>query len=250
MPRQPLLSETLGLHRRPRPPTFVCSHTGGGLDAAWVRVAGELDIASTPHLESKLLDLQPQARLVVVDLREVEFVDSSGVHALVDATSHARSAGRRVVLLRNPATLDRVFTLTESFDDVDIGDLHPAEPPVQVLLALAQENALELAVTDTDEGRTLVRTMPADLSFMLADSHAVRRARRRATASARSRIASARGAPGAAPEGRDGLGFVPTGLAARRSTRTRSAKARPAKTATSPEAGASSRAQPRHALSA
>ena len=173
MPNQPLLSETLGLRRRPRPPTFVCSHTGGGLDAAWVHVAGELDIASTPHLESKLLDLQPQARLVVVDLREVEFVDSSGVHALVDATSHARSAGRRVVLLRNPATLDRLFTLTESFEDVDIGDLHPAEPPVQVLLQLAQENALELAVTDTDEGRTLVRTMPADLSFMLADSHAV-----------------------------------------------------------------------------
>ena len=173
MSHQPLPSESPGVAARARPPTFVCSHTHGGLDAAWVHVAGELDIASTPRLESKLLDLQPQARLVVVDLREVEFVDSSGVHALVDATSHARSAGRRVVLLRNPATLDRVFTLTERFQDVEIGDLHPTEPPVQVLLQLAQENALELAVTDTDEGRTLVSTMPADLSFMLADAYDV-----------------------------------------------------------------------------
>jgi anti-sigma B factor antagonist len=179
MPRQPLLAESLPPRTRGRPPRFVCSHTNGGLDAAWVHVAGELDIASTPRLESKLSDLEPQARLVVVDLREVEFVDSSGVHALVGATSRARSAGRRVVLLRNPATLDRVFTLTESFEDVDIGDLHPAEPPVQVLLQLAQENALDLAVTDTDEGRTLVRTMPADLSFMLDQSHTVRDGRSR-----------------------------------------------------------------------
>ena len=177
MPSQPLLSESLGLHSRARPPTFVCSHTGGGLDAAWVHVAGELDIASTPSLKSKLNELQPHARLVVVDLREVEFVDSSGVHALVDATSRARSDDRRVVLLRNPATLDRVFTLTGHFEDVDIGDLHPAEPPVQVLLQLAQENALELAVTDTDEGRTLVRTMSPDLSFMLAESHGGTRGR-------------------------------------------------------------------------
>jgi anti-anti-sigma factor len=144
-----------------------------------VHVAGELDIATTPRLESKLRDLQPQARLVVLDLREVEFLDSSGVHAMVDATSRARRAGRRLVLLRDPASLDRIFTLTGSFEDVDIGDLHPAEPPVQVLLKLAEEDALELAVTDTEEGRTLVRTTPADLSFMLAESHLVRAGRSR-----------------------------------------------------------------------
>ena len=33
------------------PPAFECSWSEDGLDAAWVRLAGELDIATTPQLE-------------------------------------------------------------------------------------------------------------------------------------------------------------------------------------------------------
>jgi anti-sigma B factor antagonist len=166
MSQDPLLSDSVGGSARTLPRAFVCSHTNGGLDAAWVHVAGELDIATTPRLESTLRELHSQALLVVLDLREVEFVDSSGVHAIVDASVRARRAARRLVVVRNPATVDRVFTLTESFHEVDIGDLHPAEPPVQVLLRLAAEDAVQLAITDT-AGRTVVRTTPADLSIML-----------------------------------------------------------------------------------
>ena len=167
MPRQPLLSNAPRFQRRARPPTFSCSHFSGGLDAAWVHVAGELDISTTPILESKLADLEPQTRLVVVDLRQVEFVDSAGVHVLANATSRARSAGRRMVVVRNPATMDRVLTLTGAFENVDSADLHPAEPPVQVLLQLAAEDAAELRIDDMADGRTVVRTAPADLAFML-----------------------------------------------------------------------------------
>lgn len=148
MSHESLLSESAGSRASTLPSPFVCSHTGGGRDAVWVHVAGELDISSSPRLESQLRELHTEARLLVLDLRDVEFVDSSGVHAIVDATFRARRAGRRLVVLRDPATVDRVFTLTGHFDDVEIGDIHPAEPPVQVLLQLAQENAVELAITD------------------------------------------------------------------------------------------------------
>jgi anti-sigma B factor antagonist len=76
----------------------------------------------------------------VLDLRELDFMDCSGVHTIVDASSRARQAGRRLVLLRGPPNVDRVLTLTGSAGDLEIGDLDPGEPPAQVLLQLARED--------------------------------------------------------------------------------------------------------------
>ena len=45
-----------------------------------------------------------QAQLVVLDLRELAFMDSSGVHAIVNASIRARQVGRRLVLLRGGLT--------------------------------------------------------------------------------------------------------------------------------------------------
>ncbi len=118
----------------PLPPAFVCSWTDAGLDAAWVHVAGELDIATTPQLERTLRERESQARLVVLDLRELAFMDCSAVHAIVNASIRARRDGRRLVLLRAPANVDRVFALTGSSADVEIGDVDSFQPPVQALL--------------------------------------------------------------------------------------------------------------------
>jgi anti-sigma B factor antagonist len=119
------------------PPTFDCSWTGGGPDGSWVHVVGELDIATTPQLERTLREAQLEARLVVLDLRELLFIDSSGVHAIVNAGIRARQAARRLLVLRGPPNVDRVFTLAGRRDDVEIHDLDPVEPPVQALLRLA-----------------------------------------------------------------------------------------------------------------
>jgi anti-sigma B factor antagonist len=113
------------------PPPFACSCRNGGLDAARVHVGGELDIATTPQLERTLS--QSQARLVVLDLRELAFIDSCGVHAIVNAGIRARKAGRRLVLVHVPATVDRMLTLTGSSDQVEIGDVDPVAPPVHAL---------------------------------------------------------------------------------------------------------------------
>jgi anti-anti-sigma factor len=110
------------------PPPFSCSYTNGGLDAAWVHVCGELDIATTPQLE-RTLDAS-QARVVVLDLRELAFIDSCGMHAIVRAGVRARQAGRRLVLVRVPSNVDRMLALTGSSDQVEIGDVDPLAPPV------------------------------------------------------------------------------------------------------------------------
>jgi anti-sigma B factor antagonist len=113
---------------------FVCSWSCGGLDAGWVHVAGALDIASAPELERTLLEPELQTHLVVLDLRGLAFMDSSGVHAIVDASIRARDAGRRLVLVHGSADVNRVFTLTGSSDKIEIGDIALVAQPVQALL--------------------------------------------------------------------------------------------------------------------
>jgi anti-anti-sigma factor len=122
------------------PPAFDCSWSDAGLDAGWVHLAGELDIATTPRLQRTLAQAQLRARLVVLDLRGLAFIDCSGMGAMIAASARARERARRLILLRGPPNVDRVFALSVGADDLEIYDVDPLEPPVQVLLRLAAED--------------------------------------------------------------------------------------------------------------
>jgi anti-anti-sigma factor len=112
-----------------RTPVFSCTASHGGLDAAWVNVVGELDITTAPELERTLRESQLRAHLTVLDLRDLTFIDSAGVHMIIDASLRARKDGCRLVLVRGRPDIYRMFTLTGSSGDVDIGDLDPVQPP-------------------------------------------------------------------------------------------------------------------------
>lgn len=122
------------------PATFACTLRDGGLNAAWVRVTGELDLATAPQLEQTLQQADLRAPRIVLDLRQLTFMDSSGVHVIVEASRRARQAGHRLVLVRGPLPVDRVLKLTRASDVLEIVDLEPAEPPVQALLRLARQD--------------------------------------------------------------------------------------------------------------
>jgi anti-sigma B factor antagonist len=109
----------------------------GGLDAAWVRVTGELDIATAPQLGETLRRAEESSQRLVLDLRQVTFMDSAGVHVIVDAGARAGAGGRRLVLVRGPSQVDRVLGVAQASDALEIVDLDPVEPPVQALLKLA-----------------------------------------------------------------------------------------------------------------
>jgi anti-sigma B factor antagonist len=116
---------------------FVCSSTGGGLDAAWVHVAGALDITASPQLE-RALD-EASARLVVLDLRDLASIDGAGVHTILEAIAVARRDGRRLILLRGTPNVDRLFALTASDAEVEVADLDLLDPPEQPLRLFADE---------------------------------------------------------------------------------------------------------------
>lgn len=84
-------------------------------DAFVVCLYGELDLASAPILERTMRMVESiNAEHVVVDLSALEFIDSSGLHALMRANESWRAHGRRLSLLRGPQAVHRVFELTNT----------------------------------------------------------------------------------------------------------------------------------------
>jgi anti-sigma B factor antagonist len=136
MPRPDVSPDSIAGRAHAVGPRFDCTRTDGGLNAAWVHLAGELDIDTTPLLEWVLRDPRSHADLVVLDMRDLAFMDSCGVHAIVNAGARVRQLGHRLVILRGPPEVDRVFALTGNTHYVEDGDLAPVDPSVQALLSL------------------------------------------------------------------------------------------------------------------
>lgn len=108
---------------------FVCTADNDAFGAAWVHVAGELDLATTPRLQRVLRRAQTRAGVVVIDLRELAFIDCFGLQVIVDAAIRARLDHCRLLVARGPAIVDKVFTLTGAFQQIEIIDLQPGDRP-------------------------------------------------------------------------------------------------------------------------
>jgi anti-sigma B factor antagonist len=99
---------------------------------AWVRADGELDVAAGVQLGQTLRAAQRSTR-VVLDLRGLTFIDVSGVLIVLDAARRARRAGGRLMVVRGPPQVDRLFTLTGASKHILIFDVHADEPSAELL---------------------------------------------------------------------------------------------------------------------
>jgi anti-sigma B factor antagonist len=91
---------------------------------AIVSPTGELDLSGAAILEAELERLTDDSELaaVVLDMRGLEFMDSSGLRLVVLADMRAREAGRRFSLVRGDETVHRVFEITRMSDRLDFVD--------------------------------------------------------------------------------------------------------------------------------
>lgn len=92
------------------PERFSCGLRFGHR-AAWIYPRGELDLDTAPQLEQRLGEALDSTRLVVIDLRGLEFMDSSGVHLIIEADARARREDRELVFVRGPDQVERLFDL-------------------------------------------------------------------------------------------------------------------------------------------
>jgi anti-anti-sigma factor len=82
-------------------------------DAAVVSVAGEIDLATADQLRAVLKAPEAQAPTVVLDLRAVTFIDSSGLSVIVAEHQRAQAEQRRLaVAVEGAAMVERLFDLT------------------------------------------------------------------------------------------------------------------------------------------
>jgi anti-sigma B factor antagonist len=88
---------------------------------AVITATGELDLSGAAVLEAELerLAAEPELGTVVLDLRGLEFMDSSGLRLVVQADMRAREAGRRFVLVKGTETVHRVFEITRMSERLD-----------------------------------------------------------------------------------------------------------------------------------
>jgi anti-sigma B factor antagonist len=92
-----------------------------------VVLSGDLDIATAPKVRDTVVKLATAGHLLaVIDLREVEFLDSTGLGVLVGCLKRFRTLGGdlrlvvtsdRVRKVFEITGLDRAFTLHEGLDE-------------------------------------------------------------------------------------------------------------------------------------
>ncbi|WP_250037998.1 STAS domain-containing protein [Paractinoplanes maris] len=86
------------------------THEGAG--HLRVTLVGECDLAVRDELHAALDAAVQASPLVVVDLTELDFLDSSGVHGLVVAHIEAQARGGRVALVNAGGAVADVLDIT------------------------------------------------------------------------------------------------------------------------------------------
>ncbi|GAC1321187.1 MAG: hypothetical protein NVSMB25_14560 [Thermoleophilaceae bacterium] len=75
--------------------------------------SGELDLATVPELHERLLELERARTPTVLDLGELEFMDSSGLRLIVETAKTADRVGWELTLLRPRGLVEKLFQMTD-----------------------------------------------------------------------------------------------------------------------------------------
>lgn len=78
-----------------------------------LKLNGEVDVYTAPKLKSRLVDLVDQGKFkIVVDLEEVDFMDSSGLGVLVGGLKRVRSHDGAIALICTQENILKIFRIT------------------------------------------------------------------------------------------------------------------------------------------
>jgi anti-sigma B factor antagonist len=74
---------------------------------------GELDMATVPVVDTHLGEQQPAGvKHLTLDLRDVSFLDSTGLRMILDWDAMSRADGFAFSLVAGPPTVQRIFEIT------------------------------------------------------------------------------------------------------------------------------------------
>jgi anti-anti-sigma factor len=82
-----------------------------------LRLVGELDIASAPALEATIEGIcTASVRAITLDLRDLTFIDSSGLRAIISASKQCEKRASEFRLIPGQPQVQRLFELTGLLD--------------------------------------------------------------------------------------------------------------------------------------
>jgi anti-anti-sigma factor len=88
-----------------------------------VALMGELDLSTVAKVQEELRKVEATSPpTFVVDLSKLTFLDSTGLRCIVTADERARDQGRRVVIVRGPDPVQRVFAITRLEERLEMVD--------------------------------------------------------------------------------------------------------------------------------
>jgi anti-sigma B factor antagonist len=90
-------------------------------DAIVVAPAGEIDLATIPPLQDEIDVALTESGALVLDLREVTFIDSAGLRLVLETSRRAA----RLSVVRGPHEVQRVFGLVGLEERLDMLDQPP-----------------------------------------------------------------------------------------------------------------------------
>lgn len=90
-------------------------------DAVYIALSGDLDLSTLDQLKEALDGrLDGAAERVVMDLRELTFLDSSGLRLILSLHASLQEGGGRLVLVKGPRRVHRVLELTRADEELEI----------------------------------------------------------------------------------------------------------------------------------
>ena len=94
-----------------------------------LKLRGDLDLYSSPEFDDALVAIEGEKwPTIVLDMRELAFIDSMALRLVMRTQARAEQDGRRVVIVRGPEFLDRVLELSGLEGHLEIADEPPAVP--------------------------------------------------------------------------------------------------------------------------
>ena len=93
-------------------------------------LSGEIDLSAIGALEDALAQvLATPPAVLVLDLREVSFLDSSGLRLILRLDRSQREAGSQLTVVRGGRRVERVFELTGAAEHLDLVEGHADARP-------------------------------------------------------------------------------------------------------------------------
>jgi anti-sigma B factor antagonist len=77
-------------------------------------ISGDIDMYSSPDLRKELLDIiKKKEKKLIVDFRDVTYIDSSGIATFVEGLKGMMSYGGKLKLLSIPDKIAEIFTFSK-----------------------------------------------------------------------------------------------------------------------------------------